>query len=481
MENSKIQRKKAAKRRRLAFAAALIVVCMAVSSVSGAVSSYMVYNMLLPSTETTSAAEESTTGLYIEESTTQISVIFPEETTVLEITTEEHTFAPETVTETTTNANIPADVPIAEKTTAAPSTTAPSTTVPSTTVPSTTVPSTSAPENTTQAKPSGSGSEKSKGEIYSQAVDSIVCITITGYTTYSSIFGQSYKQKFTSSGSGFIISKDGYIVTNHHVIEDAEEITVSTYDGSKYSAKLIGSEAANDVAVIKIDGSFTPVKLGKSSSLQVGDEIMVIGNALGELAYTFTDGIVSYLSRSVTTDAGTTINMFQTNAAINEGNSGGPVYNMKGEVVGIASAKYASSSIEGLGFCIPIDDVKAIINDLKTLGYVSGKPLLGISVQTINSSMSLKYGYPTGCYIVALDEDSCAAKAGLKETDVITHIDGSRVSGADALSSVLSKKKAGDSIEITYTRGSSSYTLTLVLDEYKPAQPRTSYSNVYDF
>lgn len=460
MEKIKSPKRKAARKRRLAFAAVLIIVCTLVSSVSGAVSSYMVYNMLVRQEETT--APESTTGQYIEENTTQVSIIFPEETTVLENVSEENTFMPETVTEVTTQ--------ITEQTTAQVQET---TTLPEET---TTIPQVNVTEPATSVSAS-----KSKGEIYSRAVDSIVCITSTGYKYYSSFFGQSYKQKFTSSGSGFIISEDGYIVTNHHVIEGAREISVSTYDGREYSAVLIGSEEANDVAVIKIDGSFTPVKTGKSSSLQVGDEIMVIGNALGELAYTFTDGIVSYLSRAVTTDSGATINMFQTNAAINEGNSGGPVYNMDGEVVGIASAKYASSSIEGLGFCIPIDDVKAIINDLKTLGYVSGKPLLGISVQTINSSMSLKYGYPTGCYIVALDESSCAAKAGLKETDVITHIDGKRIAGADALSSLLSQKKAGDSIEITCTREHSSYTLTLTLDEYKPAEPRTSYSNVYDF
>lgn len=458
MENFNSQKKKTAKKRRIAFAAALIVVCMAVSCVSGAVSSVMVYNMMIRNEETT--VSESTTGQYTEENTTQVSVIFPEETTVLGNMNEENTFMPETVTEATTQITEQPTTQMQEASTLP---------VESTTQVSVTEPATAAPES------------MSKGEIYSQAVDSIVCITITGYKTYSSFFGQSYKQKFTSSGSGFIISEDGYIVTNHHVVEGAEQISVSTYDGSEYSAVLIGSEEANDVAVIKIDGSFTPVKTGTSSSLQVGDEIMVIGNALGELAYTFTDGIVSYLSRLVTTDSGATINMFQTNAAINEGNSGGPVYNMDGEVVGIASAKYASSSIEGLGFCIPIDDVKSIINDLKTLGYVSGKPLLGISVQTINSSMSLKYGYPTGCYIVALDESSCAAKAGLKETDVITHIDSQRITGADALSGLLSQKKAGDSIEITYSRNSSAYTLTLTLDEYKPSEPRTSYSNVYDF
>ena len=210
---------------------------------------------------------------------------------------------------------------------------------------------------TTAAPPA----EKTKGEIYYEAVNSVVGIKSVYNKEYRTIFGQSYTKQYGSTGSGFFITDDGYIVTNYHVIENGTDITVSTYDGKSYKANIVGSDSKNDIAVIKIDAWSQAVTLGSSDSLSVGDDIMVIGNALGSLSYSFTDGIVSHLARSITMTGGTTMNMFQTNAAINSGNSGGPVYNMDGEVIGIASAKYASDSIEGLGFCIPIDDVKDII------------------------------------------------------------------------------------------------------------------------
>lgn len=202
-----------------------------------------------------------------------------------------------------------------------------------------------------------------KGEIYSEAVHSIVSIKATWTEYYNSIFG-TYSQNFESKGTGFVISRNGYIITNNHVIENGTGITVTDYDGNEYPASVVGRAPSNDVAVIKIDAETLPVKIGDSSSLQVGDDVLIIGNALGELSYTFTDGIVSHLSREVKFEGGVTINMFQTNTAINNGNSGGPVYNMEGEVVGIASAKYASDQIEGLGFCIPIDDVKEMITEI---------------------------------------------------------------------------------------------------------------------
>lgn len=202
-----------------------------------------------------------------------------------------------------------------------------------------------------------------KGDIYAIAVHSIVAITCTWDETFNSIFG-TFSRTYQNSGTGFIISNKGHIITNYHVVEKGTTITVTDYSGNVYQATLIGSEPTNDFAVLKIDAVTIPVTLGNSSELKVGDDIMVIGNALGELSYSFTDGIVSHLSRSVTVESGDIINMFQTNAAINNGNSGGPVYNMEGEVVGIASAKYASDKIEGLGFCIPIDDVKGMLADI---------------------------------------------------------------------------------------------------------------------
>lgn len=339
----------------------------------------------------------------------------------------------------------------------------------------------SAEENTTVAASQNSESKKTKGEVYAESVDSIVGIKCEGTKEVSSIFGRSVSAAFTSTGSGFFISSDGYIVTNYHVIENATKITVTTYAGQAYDAEVRGSEPSNDIAVIKVSGEFTPVKQGDSSSLAVGDDILVIGNALGELSYTFTDGVVSYLNRAVTTESGNAINMFQTNAAINEGNSGGPVLDMYGNVVGIASAKYEASSVEGLGFFIPINDIKSMISDIIANGYVSGKPSLGISVQPVTQTMSLRYAVPVGLYIVAVGSDTAASKAGLKAADVITAVDGSSVTGVAELSSALSSKRAGDTLSVTVSRSGAAATFTLTLDEYTPADPRTEYTGVYDY
>ena len=202
-----------------------------------------------------------------------------------------------------------------------------------------------------------------KNNIYTENVGSIVAISSTYKKDYNYLLGTFYKTT-NSTGTGFYISADGYIVTNHHVVGEGTDITVTDYEGNKYKARLIGSEAENDIAVIKIDAETVPVAIGNSSDLNVGDEIIVIGNALGSLSYSFTDGIVSHLSRNIKVESGAKINMFQTNAAINKGNSGGPVFDSEGRVVGIASAKYTSEEIEGLSFCIPIDDVKGMISEI---------------------------------------------------------------------------------------------------------------------
>lgn len=328
---------------------------------------------------------------------------------------------------------------------------------------------------------SGGQQAKTKGQIYADNVGSVVTIKAKTSETYLTLFGRYATQEYTSTGTGFIVTDDGYIVTNYHVIEGSDNITVSTYDGYEFIADIRGYEASNDIAVLKIEGEFTPVVFGSSAELSVGDDILVIGNAVGELTYTFTDGVVSYLSRRVTTESGTAINMFQTNAAINEGNSGGPVYNMQGEVVGIASAKYAASSVEGLGFCIPVDDVSGIITDIIAFGYVTGKPCLGISVQTISTAMSIRYSLPVGCYVVDMDNNSCSARAGIQNEDVITAVDGIAVSSTDDLAAVMAAKKAGSTVTITVSRNYEKLDYELTLDEYIPAEARTSYSNVFDF
>ena len=200
--------------------------------------------------------------------------------------------------------------------------------------------------------------EKSKSDIYYEAVNSVVNIQSNYEVVIRGLFGTSFSRKYVSSGSGFFISDDGYLVTNYHVVKENQDLRATTYDGTEYQAAMVGYDENNDIAVLKINANTVPVVLGSSSEMTVGDDIMVIGNALGDLSYTFTDGLISYTNRRIETTGGKVINMFQTNAAINSGNSGGPVYNMDGEVIGIASAKFASAEIEGLCFFIPIDDVK---------------------------------------------------------------------------------------------------------------------------
>lgn len=334
------------------------------------------------------------------------------------------------------------------------------------------------PETTTAAPVSVL---KTKGEIYAEAVNSIVGIRASFTRQVPSFFGMYSTQNVTSSGSGFFVTDDGFLVTNYHVIENAVDITVSTYDGSTYPATVRGFEEANDIAVLKVDGSFQAALLGSSSDLSVGDDILVIGNPLGSLSYTFTDGVVSYLNRMITSETGATINMFQTNAAINEGNSGGPVYNMQGEVVGIASAKYASSSIEGLGFCIPMNDVYGMISDIISNGYVTGKPVLGVSVQTVTNAMAARYRIPTGCYVVAVGAGTAAENAGILNADVITAIDGAAITDASGISSALRGKSPGDTVSVRVSRSGTEYVFSVTLDEYFPGSARTEYSNVYDF
>ena len=335
------------------------------------------------------------------------------------------------------------------------------------------------PPETTTAAPVAAA--KTKGEIYAEAVNSIVGIRAVVEQQVATFFGRYITQTATSSGSGFFITADGYVVTNYHVVNGAKEITVTTYDGGSYPATVRGYEESNDIAVLKIEGSFTPAAIGRSSDLRVGDDILVIGNPLGSLSYTFTDGVVSYLNRMITDETGTTIHMFQTNAAINEGNSGGPVYNMNGEVVGIASAKYASSSIEGLGFCIPIDDVIGMINDIMRTGYVTGKPVLGVSVQTVTTTMAIRYGISTGCYVVEVGDGTAASNAGILAADVITAVDDTVIYSATDMSSALSGKTAGDTVSVRVNRSGTDMIFTVTLDEYVPTAARTEYSNVYDF
>ena len=298
------------------------------------------------------------------------------------------------------------------------------------------------------------------------------CVGITVSTTKTNIFG--YTSTSAASGSGFVLSEDGYIVTNYHVIEDAVndntvEITVSFQNGQSFTAQLIGGEQSNDVAVLKINATgLQPVVLGDSDRLAVGQSVMVIGNPLGELTYTLTDGIVSALDRLITTSMGT-MNMFQTNCVINSGNSGGPVFNSYGEVVGIATAKYGGSSttgttVEGLGFAVPINDIKSIIQDLIQYGYVTGKPYMGIQMQSVPQDAQ-RYGVSAGAYVTAVASGSAAERAGLKEGDIIIAVDDTVVDSSSALSAAVSAYRAGDEAKLIVIRSNEKLELTIIFDE----------------
>ena len=302
------------------------------------------------------------------------------------------------------------------------------------------------------------------------------CVGITVSTT-TNIWG--YASTSAASGSGFVLTEDGYIVTNYHVIEDAARdstvpITVSFQNGQSYSATLVGGEQGNDVAVLKIDATgLQPVTLGDSDKLVVGENVYAIGNPLGELTYTLTDGLVSALDRLITTTDSTgttetTLNVFQTNCAINPGNSGGAVFNDYGEVIGIATAKYSSSQsgtiVEGLGFVMPINDVKTIIHDLIQYGYVTGKPYMGIQMQSVPESAQM-YGVSAGAYITSVAEGSCAQKAGLQPGDIIVGVDDTVIDSSSALSAAVSAYRAGDTAKLSVIRSSEKLELTITFDE----------------
>lgn len=309
------------------------------------------------------------------------------------------------------------------------------------------------------------GDVMSAEEIYAMAINQVVGVNSEAKTN---VFGQITSSPV--SGSGFIISSDGYIVTNYHVIQYAvlqgSELTVMMFDGKSYPAKVIGHEQDNDLAVIKVDAvGLNPVTLGTNKNMKVGNKVYTVGNPLGELTYTMTSGIVSALDREIVGRDGTSINMFQIDAAVNPGNSGGPVYNDRGEVIGIVSAKYSSTGIEGLGFAIPIDDANDIVSQLMTKGHVTGKPYMGISVSTVNSAVAEYYNLPQGALVEAVTRGSAAYKAGIRVGDVITKMGDKDILTKEDLISAKKAYKAGDTTTIVVNRQGEVLTLNITFDE----------------
>ena len=303
-------------------------------------------------------------------------------------------------------------------------------------------------------------------QIYATYVKATVGITTEINTN---VYGQVVQT--AASGSGFVISQDGYIVTNYHVIDEASKITVTLVDGKSYDATLVGGDEENDIAVLKIDAAgLATVVIGSSDNLVVGDQVYAIGNPLGELTFSLTGGYVSALDRNVTMSDGRRMNYIQTDTAINSGNSGGPLFDQYGQVVGIVSAKLSNNgdsteaSVEGVGFAIPIDNVWNMITDIMEYGYVTGKPYMGI-INTSVSGEAQRYGTPAGAYVLGVVEDSCAAKAGLQEGDIITKIDDTDITSSDDLQNALADYQAGDTATLTVSRSGQVQTLTITFDE----------------
>ena len=311
----------------------------------------------------------------------------------------------------------------------------------------------------------------SPAEVYASTVNSVVSINCSAVST--NIFGQQTES--ASSGSGFIYTADGYIVTNQHVVANASSINVTLYNGDTYPATLVGSDSDYDVAVLKIDAKDLPaVTLGSSTDVNVGDTVMAIGNPLGELTFSMSQGIVSCVNRAINVE-GTPFNMIQVDASINPGNSGGPLMNLYGEVVGIVSAKYSSyanTTVEGLGFAIPINDVQSIIKDIMENGSVGNKAYMAITAGTMTQQMAEQYkiNATEGVFVYSVEDDGAGDKAGLRLGDVITKLNDTQITSMEDLSAAKKGFKAGDTVTLTVLRDGKEITTQLTFD----AQPQTT-------
>lgn len=311
--------------------------------------------------------------------------------------------------------------------------------------------------------------EMTPAEVYAANVNSTVGITTSVTTNFWGFHTTS-----AAAGSGFILTDDGYIITNHHVIENSDSITVSLYDGTTYEAELIGYDASNDIAVLKVEAEgLTPVVIGDSENLNVGDSVIAIGNPLGELTFSLTSGAVSALDREITLSNSVTMELIQTDCAINSGNSGGALFNLYGEVVGVTNAKYSGSgggaSIDNIGFAIPINHVKDIIKSIIENGYIT-KPYIGVSVTDV-SRETQSYGLPKGAAVRSVAEDGPAADAGLEESDIITAINGEEIDGSKALVDAVRNASVGDELVFkVYRKGESMELKVIVGEDVQPAR-----------
>ena len=330
---------------------------------------------------------------------------------------------------------------------------------------------------TVQAKKVDGQTKMDPATVYASVVNSAVSINCSATST--NIFGQ--QTQTASSGSGFIITEDGYVVTNYHVVSGASSVQVTLYNGDTYDATVIGGDSDYDVAVLKINASgLQPVTLGESADVNVGDTVLAIGNPLGELTFSMSQGIVSSCDRAINVD-GTPFNMIQVDCSINPGNSGGPLVNLYGEVVGIVSAKYSSYSsttVEGLGFAIPISDVRSIITDIMENGAVTDKAYMAITAGTMTAQMAAQYSIDItqGVFVYSVVDGGAGDKAGLRLGDVITKMNDTDLTSRQDMSAAMKSYRAGDTVTLTVYRNGQYITTELTFD----AQPQTTGSDTED-
>lgn len=311
-------------------------------------------------------------------------------------------------------------------------------------------------------------SKSSDGMLTTEQIAKTATSTVVSITTESKETSSVYSDLVTKgAGSGVILTKDGYIVTCAHVVDNASSIKVKTADDKEYTAKVIGSDSQTDIALIKISASnLTPAVIGKSSELDAGETAVAIGNPLGELSGTVTEGIISSKERQITI-SGHKMTLIQTSAQVNPGNSGGGLFNQYGELVGIVESKSSGSDVEGLGFAVPMDTAAKVIESLKANGYVKGRPSLGVTIVDATSAQSaMRFGASqTGVVITSVTKNSAADQAGLQSGDVIITVSGKKVSEAADVTAAVQKKSVGDKIKITISRDGSSKTVTVTLKE----------------
>ena len=296
-------------------------------------------------------------------------------------------------------------------------------------------------------------------EIYDKTIHSVVSITCT-------------TPGGSSTGTGVVLTRDGYLVTNSHVVENAALITVLLTDERTFEASLVGADAVSDLAVLRIEADdLTPAEFGDSAMIQVGDTVVAIGDPLGsQFRGTMTNGIISAINRDVTTE-GRTMTLIQTNAALNSGNSGGPLINCYGQVIGINTMKISAfvddAGVEGIGFAIPSTTVKEIVEQLMSQGYVSGRPTLGLSGEGVSNFYQYYYRMPAGLYITDVAPDSSAAQVGINNGDILISVDGIRITDADSLTTLLYNYQVGDEVAVIIYRGGRQYSVRLTLTEAK--------------